>query len=55
MSADVTQFSLGAYLLQENDLGDWKPVEYASRKLTEVETCYATVEKEALGVTWSIQ
>ena len=55
VSADSSKHALGAVLLQFNCRGDWQPVEYASRKLTEAETRYAMVEKEALAVTWACE
>ena len=36
-----------------NDSNIWQPVEYASRKLTDTETCYAILEKEPLAICWS--
>jgi len=44
--------ALGAVLLQLNDTCFWQPVEYASRNLTDTETCYAMIEKEALAIMW---
>ena len=55
ISADSSQFALGAVLLQQNEKGQWQPVEYASRKLTEAEVRYAMVEKEALAITWACE
>jgi transposase InsO family protein len=55
ITADSSQLAVGAALLQLNSNGDWQPVEYASRKLTETETRYAMVEKEALAVTWACE
>ena len=55
VSADSSQFAIGAVLLQETNNGEWQPVEYASRKLTSAETRYAMVEKEALAITWACE
>ena len=43
---------LGAVLLQENG-GEWKPVAYASRSMSETEKRYAQIEKEALATAWA--
>ena len=54
-SADASSFGLGAVLLQESSAGEWRPVAYASRSLSETERRYAQIEKEALAVTWSCE
>ena len=54
VSADASCHSLGAVLLQRHlHSTQWKPV--ASRSLTDVETCYAQIEKEGLASTWACE
>ena len=55
VSADASKLALGAVLLQEVGEELWQPVEYASRKMTDTETRYAMVEKEALAITWACE
>ena len=54
ISADASAYGLGAVLLQEHG-SDWRPVAFASRALTETESRYAQIEKEALALTWSCE
>ncbi|XP_062590636.1 uncharacterized protein LOC134252230 [Saccostrea cucullata] len=51
---DASDRDIGAVLLQEE--GEFKlPVAYASRKLKPSEEHYSTIEKECLGIIWSVQ
>lgn len=52
VSSDASSIGLGATLEQQEDL-IWKPVSYISRRLSNTESRYATIEKEALGITWA--
>jgi hypothetical protein len=54
ISADASAYGLGAVLLQKHG-SDWRPVAFASRALTETESRYAQIEKEALALTWSCE
>ena len=46
VSADASSVGMGAVLLQRSREGEWRPVVFASRSLSETETRYAQNEKE---------
>ena len=50
IQCDASQSGLGAALLQNG-----KPIEYASRSLTDTETRYAQIEKEMLAIVFSLE
>ena len=51
-SSDASKYGIGGVALQEQDGRFWKPVAYFSRALTNVESHYSLIAKEALGFTW---
>ena len=51
-AADASSHGLGAVLLQKQE---WRPVAYASRSMSETETRYSQIEKEALAITWACE
>ena len=51
VSADASSNGLGA-VLQKFET-EWRPVVFASRSMSETETRYAQIEKEALAITWA--
>ena len=52
-SSDESSHGPGAFLIQLQDDGEWRPVAYASRAMSPTEQRYAQIEKEALGITWT--
>ena len=55
ISADASSHGLGAVLLQQQDNREWKPVAFASCSLSDNESHYAQIEKEALALVWSCE
>jgi len=53
LRTDASDVGLGAVLLQDHGLG-LQPVAYASKKLTDTERAYATIEKEAYAILWGV-
>ena len=54
LRVDASPVGLGAILTQTQD-GETKPIAYASRTLTSVETRYSQTEREALAVVWGCE
>ena len=51
LPADASSNGLGAVL--QKFKAEWRPVVFASRSMSETETKYAQIEKEALAITWA--
>lgn len=51
ISTDASQYGLGAALLQRHGT-DWRPVACASRVLTDAETRYSQIERDARNCVW---
>ena len=54
VSFDASNFAVGALLEQEDEDGNFRPIEYASRTLTTTERGYYTMEKELLAYVFGI-
>ena len=52
---DASPVGLGAVLEQEQEDSTFKPIYYASRKLSDVERRYSQFEREALAVRWACE
>ena len=53
ITTDASQFGIGAILEQKQADNSYRPIYYASRKLTKVESRYSQFERECLGVKWA--
>ena len=54
LTTDASQEAVGAVLSQPSQDGD-RPIAYGSRKLTQAERRYSTIERELLGVVWGVE
>ena len=55
LRTDASNVGLGAVLLQQEENGEWRPIQWASKKLTPAESRYGISEKEMLAVFWGIK
>ena len=55
ITADASSYGLGGVLMQRQPDSTWRPIMFISRSLTPTESRYATIEKEALALTWALQ
>lgn len=54
LRTDASDVGIGAVLLQDH-AGKLCPVSYASRKLTDRERKYSTIERECLAIVWAVR
>ena len=55
INADASSYGIGGVVLQKQEDGEWKPVSYISRALTDTESRYSQIEKECLAFTWACE
>lgn len=53
LSTDASGYAIGAVLSQD-EIGQDKPIAYASRSLNRAEINYSTIHRELLAVVWTV-
>ena len=53
LTTDASPVGIGAILEREQEDGSYRPIYYASRKLSKVEKRYSQFEREAFAVRWA--
>ena len=54
LQVDASGYAVGACVSQVDELGE-HPIAYASQKLTDSQTKWSTIEKEAFAVVWALK
>ena len=52
---DASDHTVGCCLVQRDDNGYEKPIAFASRKLSDTQRRWATIEREAYAIIWALQ
>ena len=52
---DASELAVGCCLAQVDDKGEERPIAFASKKLTDTETRWACIEREAFSVIFALQ
>ena len=55
LTTDTSPVGISAILEQEQEDGSYRPIYYASRKLSKDEKRYSQFEREALAVWWACE
>ena len=53
IATDTSSYGLGGVLMQKQPNSTWRPITLMSRSLTPTESRCATIEKDALALTWA--
>ena len=54
ISTDASMEGLGAVLEQQDDIGNWRPLAYGSRRVTDAEKRYNAHKLEFLALKWAV-
>ena len=55
ITAEASSYGLGRVLMQKQPGSTWRPITFMSNSLKLTESRYATIEKEALALTWACE
>jgi len=54
LHSDASGFALGATLGQTDEQGCERPLAFASQKLTQTQSAWSTIEREAYAIVWAL-
>eukprot|EP00963_Diacronema_lutheri_P005014 scaffold369_cov425-Pavlova_lutheri.AAC.3 len=55
VETDASDIGMGAVLMQQDEQGEWHPVEYWSKKLNQAQQNYHPAEKETCAILYALQ